>query len=129
MNAAAQQELQVLVTDQNNMIEQIQKLRESLGNMEHQITHIKSNMRFPELSDNEGSLTVFLKHLKETKDPASKSDSKKPRSTELNITESKVNNEHKIEFPHQKFSQPTIQATPIRQLKKMLKVSNFWKEY
>lgn len=100
MNAGVEQELQDLMTEQNSMNEQIQKLKQSLANMQHQITSIKSKMRFPELSNNQGNETVFLQqmHLKEIKDPASKNDAKNPRLTELKITESEVNNEDKIEI-------------------------------
>ncbi|XP_073059951.1 heat stress transcription factor A-7b-like [Primulina eburnea] len=118
MNAGVEQELQVLMAEQNSMKEQIQKLKESLANMEHQITSIQSKTRFPELRDNQGGVTVFLKqtHLEEIKDPASKNDAKKPRLTELKTTESEANNEDKIEISPPKVSSAdnpgnSIQAT------------------
>ncbi|KZV47502.1 heat stress transcription factor A-2-like [Dorcoceras hygrometricum] len=100
MNAAADQELQALMTEQNNMKEQIKKLKERIGKMEHQIISIKSKMSFHELSDYEGGVTDFSKqmHLEEIQDHASENGAKRPRLTELEITESEVNNEDIVEI-------------------------------
>ncbi|KAL0442607.1 UNVERIFIED_CONTAM: Heat stress transcription factor A-2b [Sesamum latifolium] len=105
--AAIEKKLDAMATEQNDMKWKIQKLRESLHNMEDQLTSLETTTRLQEFEDEKMEIAVFLKqflqYLKKKKDEASGDDNlKRTRLHTPPTTECKVKLSDKVDISTEK---------------------------
>ncbi|PIN21444.1 Heat shock transcription factor [Handroanthus impetiginosus] len=127
INATMETKLFAIMTEQNDMKWTIQKLKQSLDNMENQLAILEINTKLQEFKEEKMNIAVFLKKffqfLRKKKDEATDDTPKRPKSDEVfkqKISSSAHNDDSESSILDRKLKNTTEHAENCRFWKNML---------